>query len=118
MTIPQSRTGSHLEDRLLRVEEEIQVLRSRGLASSPWITLEEVCESIGLSRWTVWRKVKSGDFPAPCKPYPNVQRWALEEVERWKREHLENRRKAAMSLNRESNRTRHDCQQARRRRGH
>ena len=114
MTIPRSRTNSRLEDRLLRVEEEIQVLRSRGLVSSPWITQQEVCESIGLSRWTVWRKVKSGDFPTPCQPFPNLNRWSLEEVERWKQEHLRSRRNAVIGYNRESNSGQGHPQQGRR----
>lgn len=81
-----------LIERLQDLEEEVQVLRSQSVVSSPWITLQDVCTSTGLSRWTIWRKVKKGDFPTPCRPFPNVERWALAEVERWKREHLRSRR--------------------------
>lgn len=87
-------TRDTLERRLLNLEEEVKQLRSRRLASSPWITLQDVCQSTGLSRWTIWRKVKAGDFPSPCQPFPNVERWPLEEVERWKREQLKSRRDA------------------------
>jgi predicted DNA-binding transcriptional regulator AlpA len=83
-----------LERRLLQLEEEVRKLRSRGLVSSPWITLQDVCQSTGLSRWTIWRKVKAGAFPAPCQPFPNVERWAREEVEGWKSKQLKGRRDA------------------------
>ena len=91
---PHEGTRSQLENRVLRLEEEIRAMRDRSHSSSPWLTLEEVCESVGLSRWTIWRKVKSDDFPAPCKPSAQVSRWSQEEVERWKREQLRNRRSA------------------------
>lgn len=83
-----------LENRLLNLEEEVKKLRARGAASSPWITLQDVCRTTGLSRWTIWRKVKAGAFPAPCEPFPNVERWPLDEVERWKRVQLKSRRDA------------------------
>ncbi len=32
---------------------------------------------------TLWRKVKSGDFPAPVKLSPGVTAWRCEDVHAW-----------------------------------
>ena len=32
---------------------------------------------------TLWRKVKSGEFPAPVKLGPNSTAWKLSDVEQW-----------------------------------
>lgn len=80
-----------LENRLRKLEEQLDALLVVRAASSPWLRLKDVCESTGMSRWTIWRRVKAGEFPAPCRPYPSVERWASEEVEAWKREQLDAR---------------------------
>ena len=51
----------------------------------------EVCRAIGLSRTTLWRKAKGGDFPAPVRLGPNSIGWRDSTVQEW----LDNRESAA-----------------------
>ena len=46
----------------------------------------EVVRVTGLSKTTIWRRVRSGDFPAPVKLGSLATRsigWRQEEIERW-----------------------------------
>ena len=46
----------------------------------------EVVRVTGLSKTTIWRRVRSGDFPAPVKLGSLTTRsigWREEEIERW-----------------------------------
>ena len=46
----------------------------------------EVVRVTGLSKTTIWRRVRSGDFPAPVKlgsPDSRSIGWRQEEIERW-----------------------------------
>ena len=48
--------------------------------------IPEVVQITGLSRTTIWRRVKSGDFPAPVKLGSLATRsvgWHASEVKRW-----------------------------------
>ena len=83
-----------LETRLQKLEEQLEVLLAGRAVSSPWLRLKDVCESTGMSRWTIWRRVKAGEFPAPCRPYPSVERWASDEIDSWKAERLAERSEA------------------------
>ena len=50
------------------------------------IRTPEVMEVTGLSKTTIWRRVRSGDFPVPVKlgrPDSRSIGWKLEEVEEW-----------------------------------
>jgi predicted DNA-binding transcriptional regulator AlpA len=38
----------------------------------------------GLSRFTLWRKVRDGSFPAPIELSANSIGWPLSEIEAWK----------------------------------
>lgn len=38
---------------------------------------------VPFSSTTLWRKVKSGDFPAPVKLSPRVTAWRAEDVRAW-----------------------------------
>ena len=42
-----------------------------------------VCDMVQLSRSTIDRKEKRGEFPARCRVSTNRVRWVLEEVEDW-----------------------------------
>lgn len=42
---------------------------------------------VPFSAATLWRKVKSGDFPAPVKLTPRVTAWRTSDVTKWLREH-------------------------------
>ena len=46
----------------------------------------EVVEITGLSKTTIWRRVRSGDFPAPLRLGSLATRsvgWKEEEIEKW-----------------------------------
>ena len=51
--------------------------------SAKIIRLAEVLERTALSRTTIWRKVHSGDFPAPIVLGPNSVGWPEHEIEAW-----------------------------------
>ena len=43
----------------------------------------EVCRAIGLSRTTLWRKQKSGEFPRCVRLGPNSIGWRESQVQEW-----------------------------------
>ena len=43
----------------------------------------ELQEWIGLSRSTVWRLVKAGEFPAPIRLHGNAVAWREQDVNEW-----------------------------------
>ena len=47
------------------------------------IRVREVMALTGLSRTTIWRRVKVGDFPAPVETTPDTIAWYRSEVETW-----------------------------------
>lgn len=44
---------------------------------------KEIVKRTGWSRTTIWRKVRSGDFPAPFALGPNSNRWTEELYASW-----------------------------------
>ena len=44
---------------------------------------KEVLKLTGWSRATIWRKVKSGDFPAPVTLGPNSIAWPEHKITSW-----------------------------------
>jgi prophage regulatory protein len=52
-------------------------------ASSTIIRLPEVLSTTGLSRPTVYRKVKEGSFPQPLRLGAAAVGWLLHEIEQW-----------------------------------
>ena len=47
------------------------------------LTIEEVCAVTKMSRSTVYKKVKSGEFPKPIRLGRRMVRWRRWEVETW-----------------------------------
>ena len=43
----------------------------------------EVVEATGLSRTTLWRRVRAGDFPTPIKLGAQARGWHAEDVTAW-----------------------------------
>jgi predicted DNA-binding transcriptional regulator AlpA len=43
----------------------------------------QVLAMVPISAPTLWRMVKAGRFPAPCKLAPNVTAWRLTDVQAW-----------------------------------
>ena len=61
---------------------------SESFLQSPFAILRmpDVLELIGLSRTSLWRRIRSGDFPAPVKLGGHGSRavgWRRADVERW-----------------------------------
>lgn len=46
-----------------------------------YLSDKQVSVRYGVSRGSVWRWVRNGDFPSPVKFSPGCVRWALDEVE-------------------------------------
>lgn len=44
---------------------------------------QEVCERIGVSRTTLWRKVRDGNFPQPVRLGENSVGWFSHEIADW-----------------------------------
>jgi prophage regulatory protein len=57
---------------LARANAGDRILRSR-----------EVCTRVGLSRTTLWRAVRRGDFPAPRQLTANAIGWLASEIDAW-----------------------------------
>ena len=45
--------------------------------------LRTLCRATGVSRSTIWRWVKSGEFPAPIQLGPRAVAWPASEIEGW-----------------------------------
>lgn len=50
---------------------------------SKLIRTDEVMERTGLSRTTLWRKQRDGEFPSRVKLGPNSVAWRESDVEEW-----------------------------------
>ena len=50
---------------------------------SRMLDTKEVMRRTGWSRTTIWRKVRSGEFPAPFAIGPNSNRWTEELYAYW-----------------------------------
>src|SRR5439155_2846707 len=61
----------------------------RSVGSAPPVTgdrylrAREVCERVGLSRTTIWRQVRRGEFPTPRRLSANAIGWMASDVEAW-----------------------------------
>ena len=56
--------------------------------------LKLVCEATNLSKTTVWRKQRDGEFPQPIKISANRVVWDQGEVEKWQEAQMAKRRAA------------------------
>ncbi|WP_211314944.1 helix-turn-helix transcriptional regulator [Thioalbus denitrificans] len=46
-----------------------------------------LCRELSISRTTLWRWTRAGDFPAPVKVGGGVTSWFVHEVEAWLKSH-------------------------------
>ncbi len=51
--------------------------------SDPILRATEVMAETGLSRTTIWRRVRVGSFPAPTELGPNSIGWPRSKIEAW-----------------------------------
>jgi len=47
---------------------------------------EQLAKRYGVSRSTIWRWLRKGDFPSPVKLGPGCTRWPLDDVQAWEAE--------------------------------
>lgn len=47
------------------------------------LRMVEVTEKTGLSRWTIYRKEDTGEFPKRVRLGPNAVGWLEDEIEAW-----------------------------------
>jgi prophage regulatory protein len=52
------------------------------------LKIDQVMEIAGLGKTMIYRKVRDGTFPRPCKPGGASTRWDEGEVRQWKAEVL------------------------------
>ena len=55
----------------------------------------QVCEKVGLSPMTIWRRQKAGTFPQRVRLGPNAVGWIEEEIEAWCAERAAERNRSA-----------------------
>jgi prophage regulatory protein len=48
-----------------------------------YVRLPTLLAILPMSRTTIWRKAKSGEFPKPVKLYDTITAWKVEEVREW-----------------------------------
>lgn len=56
---------------------------SQSLPSEGYVRLPQLLAVVPFSRATLWRKVKSRDFPAPVKLSERITAWRVEDVREW-----------------------------------
>ena len=44
---------------------------------------KQLAERFGVTRSTIWRWARGGDFPQPVSLSPGCKRWRLSDVEAW-----------------------------------
>jgi prophage regulatory protein len=57
----------------------------------------QVCEKVGLSPMTIWRRQKSGTFPRRVQLGPNSVGWPEDEIEAWCAERVAERDQRAFN---------------------
>jgi prophage regulatory protein len=53
------------------------------LPSPVFVRQTQVLAMVPISAPTLWRMVRSGRFPAPCKLGPNITAWRMSDVTDW-----------------------------------
>jgi prophage regulatory protein len=57
--------------------------KSRSLHPQALLRLDVVCNLVGISRSTIYRRVAEGSFPRPIRISERSVRWRLENLEEW-----------------------------------
>lgn len=53
------------------------------MQQSIYVSDIQVANRFGVSRASIWRWAKIGDFPKPVKLSPGCSRWKVEDVQKW-----------------------------------
>ncbi len=56
---------------------------AHSLPETGFVRQTQVLQVVPFSHATLWRRVKSGDFPQPVKLSDRVTAWRAEEVRQW-----------------------------------
>ncbi|MEI4235312.1 helix-turn-helix transcriptional regulator [Roseovarius sp. D22-M7] len=48
-----------------------------------YLSVEQVATRFGVSKDSIWRWTRNGDFPAPVKLRGTTTRWRLADIEEW-----------------------------------
>jgi predicted DNA-binding transcriptional regulator AlpA len=68
------RTGEHLDEEVLKAVDDVSVKKDE------FLSVENVCELLGISRSQFWRLRKAGKFKKPAIEYP--PRWKRSDIEK------------------------------------
>lgn len=58
-------------------------MQKKSIVTERIIRKNELCEMLGLSYSTIYRKIKSGGFPAPIRLGENSVGWRSSDIECW-----------------------------------
>lgn len=58
------------------------------------LRIKHVSERTGMSRASIYRMMKTGEFPQPVKLTDHLSAWPEPEVDEWLRERIENHRRS------------------------
>ena len=47
------------------------------------LRIAEVCDRVKLARPTVYKRMRTGDFPRPIYPAPRAPRWRSDTLQEW-----------------------------------
>ena len=75
---PATRTRATLALAIKRSTE-----RPRPLQLGALVRLSDVCKLVGLSRSSIYSRLREGSFPAPVKLSDHCVRWPREDLEAW-----------------------------------
>ena len=64
--------------------KEIEPSNASPVSTRTLIRLSDLCESLGVSRSTIYRWVSENEFPAPVRIGERAVRWRSEDIELWK----------------------------------
>mgnify|MGYP005995097033 CR=1 FL=1 len=53
------------------------------VSASLYVSVEQVAVRFGVSKDTIWRWRREGDFPAPVRLGGRTSRWRLSDIETW-----------------------------------
>ena len=54
-----------------------------GPANTFYLSVDQVAKRFGVSKDSIWRWKRNGDFPAPVKLGGTTTRWRLANIEEW-----------------------------------
>ena len=78
--ITEERQAPSRKEGWMRISDE---KREEAGSSLVVIRPARLCALLAISRTTLWRRVRAGDFPAPRRLGPNIVAWLEDDVRAW-----------------------------------